>query len=563
MSNVATNAIRAAVEIQTRKLDALLLFRPLPHQEDALKQFVKDHVVEALVGGGNRSGKSAFIAAFISSLLRDKPIILSDGTPLHVRPERFRGKELLVWGIGYNWAHVGETMYSLLFRAGQFDVIKDNISHEWRAYDPIVDLPRQHEKRGAPPFIPAIDIKPSSWAWESKRLRQLRSVQFKADDSRLVFYPSTGQVAQGQPVHFIWIDEDIENTDHYAEWLMRITQYSGKLAWTSWPTNVPSALMTAIQDRGMADRENEEPKTLYFEFQGKKNPYVQSAARAFALSTMSQEEQDARDSGVMNRASWLMYPRFHRDLHTALPKNEEADDALAKEIRKHNAIPQSWTRYLALDPGTTNPAVLLVAVPPPSLGNFVVPYAEIAIPRLDADQLAQKVLELCVNQIFQAFIVDGRAYRQKPMGLNFTIGDNYARAFAQRNLRCKESGSSFTPGSDVPEARIGQLQSWMAIRADGTTKLRIFNCPILCKQLEYYMKQPDALRQPTDKPAHNQKIDVATCLEYIASREPRYHFPVEAKVETPGIERWNAFVKQYSTGVKESVKCGAGVASSK
>ena len=176
MTILASNAIRAAVEIQTRKLDALLLFRPLPHQEDALKQFVKDHVVEALVGGGNRSGKSAFIAAFISSLLRDKPIILSDGTPLHVRPERFRGKELLVWGIGYNWAHVGETMYSLLFRAGQFDVIKDKISHEWRAYDPIVDLDRQNEKRGAPPFIPAIDIKPSSWAWESKRQRQLRSV---------------------------------------------------------------------------------------------------------------------------------------------------------------------------------------------------------------------------------------------------------------------------------------------------------------------------------------------------------------------------------------------------
>jgi len=563
MTILASNAIRAAVEIQTRKLDALMLFRPLPHQEDALKQFVKDGVVEALVGGGNRSGKSAFIAAFLSSLLRDKPIILANGEKLYVRPERLRGKELLVWGIGYNWAHIGETMYSLLFRSGQFDIIKDSVSKQWRAYDPIVDIDRQHEKRGAPPFLPAIDIKPTSWAWESKRQRQLRSVQFKADDSRLVFYPSTGEVAQGQPVHFVWIDEDIENTDHYSEWLMRITQYSGKIAWTSWPTNVPSELMTAIQDRGLSDREVENPKSLYFQFEGKKNPYVQSAARQFALSTMTQEEQDARDSGIMNRESWLMYPRFNRKIHIAIPDKEELDDTLAKEIKKHNGIPAGWTRYLALDPGTTNPAILLVAVPPLSIGDFVVPYDEIAIPRLDADQLAQKVLEISLNQTFQAFIVDGRAYRQTPMGLSYSIGDNYARAFAQRNLRCKESGSSFTPGSDIPEARIGQLQAWMVIRPNGTPKLRILNCPVLCKQLEYYMKAANTLRQPTDKPGKKQKIDVATCLEYIASREPRYHYPVEVKVESPGIKRWNAFVKQCSIGVKESVKCGAGTISSK
>lgn len=558
MSNVASNAIRAAVEIQTRKIDSLALFRPLPHQEEALLQFVKDSVVESLVGGGQRGGKSLFITAVMASMLRDIPITLTSGQKIHVRPERWRGKELLVWAIGYDWSHIGTTMYSLLFRGGQFDIIKDQDTGEWRSYDPRSDASRSSEKRGAPAFIPSSAIEPDSWAWESRRLRQLRSVEFLKDKSRLIFYPSTAEVATGQPVNFIWIDENLDNTDHYAEWMMRITQFSGKIAWTAWPSNVPSALMTDIQDRGLADRESENPKSLYFQFKGSNNPHVQSETRDFALTTMSDDEREARDSGVLNRDSWLMYPRFSRRIHSV----NSVEDRLSLALEESGGIiPPSWTRYLALDPGTTNPAVLLAAVPPSSIGDFIVPYAEIAIPRLDADQLAQKVAELTYGQKFQAFIVDGRAYRQTPPGLSFSIGDNYARAFAQRSITCVESGSSFTPGSDVPEARIGQLQAWMAIRSDGTTKLRIHNCPVLCKQIEIYMKAAGPDRKPTEKPSKRQHIDVATCLEYIASRSPRYIFAKKEDFTSDGMRRWNSFVSKFSGSNSPKVKCGPGVIS--
>lgn len=559
--NLKAQAIRAAVELHNRKIDSLMLFRPLPHQEDALRRLTLDSVVEALIGGGNRSGKSTFIAAVMSSLLRDKPITLSNGDQIHVRPERWRGKELLVWGVGYDWNHIGETMYQLLFRPGQFDIIRDDKTNEWRAYNPITDRDRSHLKRGAPPFLPHSSIDPKSWSFENKKAKQLRSIQMKDDNSRLVFYPSTAEVAQGQPVHWIWLDEDIENTDHYSEWLMRISQYSGKITWTSWPTNVPSALMAAIQERGIEQQEDEAPRTLYFQFKGSSNPHVQTKHRDYALSTMTDEEREARDSGVMNRESWLMYPRFSRRIHSVIQGDADTDDKLASAVRNANGIPEGFTRYLILDPGTSNPAVLFAAVPPPSYGDFVVPYDEIYIPRLDADQLAQKVLEKTKGQFFQAFIVDGHAYRQTPMGLNFSIGDNYSRAFAAKGLRCVESGSAFTPGSDVPEVRIGQLQSWLPIRSTGTPKLRIFGCPALVKQLESYMKAAGPDRQPTDKPSKRQKIDVAVCLEYLASRNPRYVPPPSEQPVSPGMARWNAFVKMFSGDNGEKVRCGPGIAS--
>lgn len=558
--NLTPSEIRAIAEAKNRAQNALALFRPLPHQEQMLRDFGMDSVMECLLSGGNRSGKSVTTAVWMASLLLDQPIILSSGEKIFARPQRWRGDGLLVWGIGYNWKHIGETLYRLLFKKGAFNIIKDEVTLKWRAYDPVADAGKIPVK--APPLIPASAIDPGSWDWENKKAKQLHSVTLKADGTRLVFYPSTAEVAQGNPVHAIWVDESIENDNHYAEWLMRISEYEGKIIWTTWPTTEPSAAMIGVKDRGEAQRGAIEPSALYFQFKGSENPHTQNAHREAALATMSPEERAARDAGTFMMDGWLMYPKYSRGIHAALRSDPDLDDKLAKAIRAANGIPQDWTRYLALDPGTSHPAALMIAVPPPwEFGDFVVPYMEVYPGRCDADELAVRIKRATPHETFHSFIADYRAARQTAPGIGFSIADNYSRAFRAQDLRSLYTGSAFLAGIDVPEIRIGMLQAWMAQRPDGTCKLRIYGdgCPNLCDQLERYRKQAGPDRKPTDKPGKSQQIDVATCLEYLAGFQPTYVRQETAVSESRGLAAWNAFVRSNSTGAGgKTVQCGPG-----
>ena len=347
------------------------------------------------------SGKSVLVACWLSSYLRDKPITMSDGSLFYARPERFRGRSVLVWGIGINWNHIGDNMYRLLFRAGEFDIIRDEATGRWRV---ATKEDKRENVKPSPPFIPHSEIAEDSWDWENKKAKQLHSVTFKNDESRLVFYPSTADLpSQGDKVHAIWIDENIDNPDHYTEWQMRVSDLDGQVVWSAWPTNQPNPAMNGLMERGNAQADLDDPQTLYFRFRGSDNPFSTTKTRSYVLSTMSDEESAARDTGEVDMNAWLMYPRFRPALHQALGKFSEDDDPndkFAKALRaNHGDVPHDWTRYLILDPGTVHPAVLMCAVPPPNLGDYVLAYNEVYGKRMDADQLAEKVLEETFSQV--------------------------------------------------------------------------------------------------------------------------------------------------------------------
>lgn len=560
---LTNNEIKAIAEAKARAMNALALFRPLPHQEKFLKEMTMRSVMECLLSGGNRSGKSVTTAVWMASLLLDQPIITTSGEEIWARPARWRGEAMLVWGVGYDWKHIGETLYRLLFKAGAFNIIKDK--GKWRAYDPVLDKDREDEKRKAPPLIPNSAIEPGSWDWENKKAKQLHSVTFKADGTRMVFYPSTAEVAQGNPVHVIWIDESIENDGHYAEWQMRVSEHEGKIIWTTWPTTEPSGAMLNLKERGELQRGDATPSALFHQFKGSDNPHTQNAHREAALASMSPEERAARDAGTFMMDGWLMYPRYSRGSHNCLKPHQDTDDRLSRAVREANGIPLNWTRYLALDPGTAHPAVLLLAVPPPAeFGDYVVPYKEFYPGRADADQLARLIRNhISPEEQFENFIIDWHAGRQVAPGLGHTIADNYSRAFREYGLRSFCTGSGFVQGIDIPETRIGMLQNWLVQRRDGTCKLRIYNkddcCRNLCDQLERYRRQAGPDRKPTDKPAKSQQIDVATCLEYLAGYQPTWINRPFAKPESSGLKAWNAFVNANTSGVQgNAVHCGPG-----
>ena len=552
--------------------NALAMFRPTERQDEFLRAMTADKLMEAAVTGRNRGGKSLAIFAWFASLLLDEPITMRNGEKLNMRPSRWRGQKMLCWAFGFDWAHIGETVYRLLFEAGAFKMIRDLDTKQWRAYDPSRDKDRSLECQPAPPFIRTSMIEDDSWAWESKKDRQLRSVRFVKDGTRIVFYASTGSIPMGNPVHAILIDEKIDSDNLYPECLMRLVDDEGRIVWASWPTLAPSGAFLALVDRAEEQiaREPADRKAIAFAFRRGDNPFTENAHLDAALGTMDEDEAAARGDGVMGLARWQMYPRFSRAVHRALPPeatpNEEVHDKLAHAIRANNGIPFDWTRYLILDPGTTNAGVLFVAVPPPSIGDYLVPYDELWLHNNDAEasELAKRVLAKSMGQHFEDFIADFQAMNQKPMGFGLTINTNYSNHFRALNLHCHRRGSSFTPGSNDPPSRIAATQGTMNIRSDGTPRLRILGCPILCKQLEDYRKQADPNGYPMDAPAKHQKIDVAVALEYMVSRADcgyvKPHPPEKAKL--PGMRMYEAFMKKHGGDKSGRVQCGPGAVSS-
>lgn len=514
----------AAREIFARNFEALKMFVAMPHQDE----FFKCKSTEVLARGGNRSGKSTVAAVRFAATALDRPVILSNGDSCDQRLSWQKDRPLLMWVIGYQDNHIGQTIYRLLFRGGLFKIIRDQNTGVWRAYRPWdpLDQERMQEVKPSPPLIPARYIKPGrdGWSFKNKGAREFEVCRL-LNGTEIYAFPSTGEPKAGDPVDEIWIDESIKYPQHIAEWQARLSDRRGRLLWSSWPAQSNAGL------RRMSDRakeyeelEEESPPVREFVFRFSDNPFISAEAKKERLEAWDEDERRARDLGEFVTDQLLVYPRFNKLMHCAYTDDESEDDALARVLRSRNGEPpDDWTRELILDPGTSRPAVLMCAVPPPSFGDFVVPYDEVYIPRLDADQLADKVRVKSEGYVFERFIIDGHAARTKPMGFGVTIGSNYQRAFEVRGLRSRKTGSNFTPGSDDVLGRIGMVQSWLNIRSDGTTKLRIVThrCQNLVEQFQsYYKTQHGDIVD--EKPAARQKNDVITCLEYWASRLPEY-----------------------------------------
>ena len=552
---------KSLIEHRERLQRAIRLFRPTIAQEQFFRASMADQLLEIAVNGRNRGGKTVAVGIWFTSVVLDEPVVMRNGEKLHMRPRRWAGEAMLCWVVGYDWRHIGETMYRVLFMPGLFRIIQDLKTGQWRSYDPTNpdDKERKRESRPAPPLIRMSEIVggEDGISWENKKDRQISSLQLVKDGTRVVFYASTGEVAQGNPVHVIWVDENIESAKHYAEWLVRLVDHEGRLAWSSYPGRDATGKFEELLERATYQRErlNQLPTAISFQFRKGDNPYTENKTLDAALATMSDEEAAARGDGETNPGRFLMYPSFNLAIHRVMGENPDGDDKLAAAIRKCNGIPPDWTRYLFLDPGHTNCAVLFVAVPPPSFGvvlnerglpvsAWIVPYRELFLHELTADQVAERVYVESKGEVFEDFTCDAHAHRTTPMGFaGTTIGSNYERAFRKFNLRSQRSGSTFSMGGDDKKLRRGLVRSLLQIVVvkgekigpGGTDvieapRLRLMNffidgtwipaCPHLVRQIQRFKKAKDANDNPLDEEAKSQgPHDLVDDLEYAAIKE--------------------------------------------
>ena len=512
--------------------------------------------VETGVFETNRAGKTLLAAGIVAAAARDMPLVAHDGREIHVRPEHHRDREITLWGVGLQLNHIGQTMFRMLFEPGAFQVIRDKDTGASRSYRPWDkwDQANADRCRPAPPLIPPSEINQKSWVWESKSAKQVAMVSLK-NGSTLCFYPSTGEVKKGDPVHGIWIDELIRYSDHYPEWIARLTDYQGWLLWSSMLyRNVPA--MNLLIERAQLQQEEfergERPAnrviSKVFTFRSAGNPYL-SAAR---LEINREIFESAGDDVVKQRLeggdifdSTVIYPFFDKRVHCAIPEDKNNWDDLAQVLSNLNGLPPAdWAHEMIIDPGAQKPAVLFVAVPPllwrDEAGKewslwagrkapSVVPYDEIYGKRYTLKDLIPIIQEKMRGIRFRRFIIDMQGGRLTSMTGGPPPHRLYSEAFADAGIESEESGVNFVAGGQDFQGRRRIIDNWLQIQATGYPQLRIViqRCPNLVWQLRHnqFAMEGDIV---TDKAARREKNDLRCDLEYFASRNrgPEYvHVP--------------------------------------
>ena len=525
----------AAARLARNKLDALELFRPTDYQE----QVVLSDASEILVKGGTRSGKSVIVAAMVAAYLRNKPLTFSDGRRVNVREESWSSRPVTAWLVGLQLDHIGQTLHRLLCRAGAFDIVRDAETGLWRAWQPGFipgdDKIPDKDRKPAPPMIPPSEI--ADTTWENKKEFKFTSLIMK-NGSVAYGFASSGSVKRGDPVNIIWVDEEIQDSAHYPEWQSRISDRKGRIIWTSWPALKTPALLRmnrrAAEQREEVNRgDRKKADVVCFTFIGSKSPYIDDEEKRKRAEGWTEEERMARDFGEFATGSLVVYPEFDRRYHAVdYGHDSPLNDKVTETMRRLNwNVPADWCVDLILDPGTNRPALIWGAIPPREFWDnsepYYIIYRELAVPRIDAFEIARRVKSADPGRRYARFIIDRKAGDQTPMGFAHRVSEQYSLGFRKESLRSQLTGDMFLPSDHVWISRSMKLRSWMRGR-EGCPRpqLRIVAhmCPTLIRQLEETLKDV-AKEDVKDAIAPGQVHDVLDVAEYWAGSDPVFVSP--------------------------------------
>jgi hypothetical protein len=566
------------VALARAKKDALRLWRPLHDQHRSLNpgertqlDFLLSTAMWRLLRGGNQSGKSVTAAAEFASAARGIPLRDHLGNPI---PMKFpTDRPLILWVVGYDEDHIGRKIHTLLFKAGAFDIIKDRETGEWRAWRPWEpdDAARKEECKPAPPLIPPSQVQ--SWAWENKSQKVFRICTLNPraewngafpEGTEIRGMSSKAEAKQGDQVDGIWIDEDVWDAKHIDEYRPRLAKRGGRFWWSAFPHSTNEALVT-MTEQAELDVANPEPETTETVLRFRDNPFIGQKEKNAIIAGWGEIEAISRDEGHFQTENTLVYPGFNKNLH-GLPvpasvvvhaQRQKIADVL--EARGWEP-PTDWARYLVVDPGHSQAAVLFAAVPPPSeYGDYVVVYDELYPWQKNAEDLAKLVAPKMAGPQFQSFIIDFRASRMTLIGVGRTIGDQYVDAFKRLGIRSAATGSQFVMGSDDVQGRIGDVRNWLSHRDGLPPRLLIVlpKTPHMQWEFGRYKKRlKDDIAQDVPVEKHNHLMN---CLEYLAAYNPKYVPPQrEQAAPSSAYLAFKEWLKESPAKKDDSIYLGAG-----
>lgn len=521
----------ALLEKRSRLLDPLRLFRPLSTQEPILRC----QASQIIVRGGNRSGKSVVAAAMTAAVARKRQLIGLDGKPF--APFRPLDRPQVIWTIGKGEDHIGQTIYRLLFEPGQIPLIRDENGVIRAAVDEREKEIGFHQGLIAAPFIPESEIVQDGIAWKDKGEGYFKIVQL-VNGNKIVAFTSSGSVKMGDPVDWIWIDEDIVYPKYISEWEARLSDRKGRMLWSVWPWASNWALRRLSQD-AEDQQERDKPDVAEFLLTHSGNPFIdneEKRKRTERWASAGSGELQSRDQGEWADGDALMYPHWSVAVHglnrPGMPP-DKLEEFLAPLAWRP---PYEWTHRIIFDPGHVCSALLFVATPPPDLFDCVVIYDELYLRGCTAEEVAKAVKKKISGRLFQEFVIDSHQARKTVEGIGKTYYEIYADPWRNEGLRSVVNSYGFTLASDDVEAGCMAVRSWLTVRNNGTTKLRVAQraVPNWVDEIERYRKQVTK-EETKDKPADGQRDHLMDTTRYAAMHGCEYIEPVDrTKFLDPG-----------------------------
>ena len=505
-------------ELVGRRLEALRLYEPMPLQDE----FHRSVASERVVIGGNRSGKS------LSTFIEDARAATGQD-PYNKYPKE--NGNLVI--IGRNWPHIGMVVYPMLFKAGAFKIIRDEVTGEWRAFRPGEDDHRKDQAKPAPPMIPPRMIKDMSWIL--KNASYLNKAEL-TNGWTIYCFSSEGAPPQGFQADLVHIDEDVSNEQWVGEMQARLADRKGRFVWSAMPHSRNDALLGLCE---RAEREveqgNQNPIIKKFTLRFLDNKHIDQEEKKKNIerwSALGQDELRMRAEGEFTTESTLMYPTFNKSVH--IMRRDDLPDG---------RVPPEWTRYVAIDPGHAVMATLFAAVPPHE--KFLLIYDELYIRNCNALIWGEQFWDKVKEQHIYAAIMDMHGGLLRDLGSGRLPHELYSEELKKRKFRFQLGGHTFIPGSDDIPARTSLVRKLLHIQGDGTTRLKFLEgaCPNLIRELQRYRKKTTTVNGQvfvTDHPQTRGEVHACQALEYLCAYEPSYHQPPRTFGADPWWVSWLA-----------------------
>jgi hypothetical protein len=501
-----------------RRLEALRLYVPMPRQDEIHKCIASERIVL----GGNRAGKSLCVAVEAARA--------ATGQDPYGKYPKENGNLVIV---GRNWQHIGMVIHNILFKAGAFKIIRDEVTGTWRAFRPGPDDARKAEAKPAPPLIPPRLIKDMSWV--QKNAGYLNKAELN-NGWTIYCFSSEGEPPQGFQADLVWLDEDLNNERWVGEMQARLADRKGRFVWSAMPHSRNDALLGLCERADKAEEDGiKDPIIKKFTLRFLDNAAIDPEEKLKNIerwASLGEDELRMRAEGEFTTQSTLMYPTFNASIHmmdrSALPDGQ---------------IPPDWTRYVGIDPGHAVMATLFAAVPPDE--KFLLIYDELYIRNCNAliwgEQFAAKANE----QWIYAAIMDMHGGALRDLGSGRLPHELYSEELKKRGIKFAISGHQFIPGSDDIPARTALVRQMFHVRGDGTARLRILEgaCPNLVRELKRYRKKTTTVNGTvyiTDEPQTRGEVHAAQTLEYLCAYEPKYHTPPNRPGKEPWWVKWRA-----------------------
>lgn len=507
-----------------RGLDGLRLYRPLP----AVRAFHASAAKWRVIDGANRAGKTLAAAVELAAAVTGYRGITCEGAP-------FKPKDGRAHVIGLSEPHLA-VLWRKLSKPGAYSCIYDAKSGELRAVkwddenarmiDP-EDLARRAEWVESPPLIPEHAIESVAWR---KRKEGVPGTVTLVTGWTIEFIPSMGRVRQGEHVDFGWIDEAIQNDEHYYELCRGLVDFGGsgwrsRAVWSATP-QVVNLRLWELRNAAEASA----PDVAAFRLTLDDNPFVSEEERRRFAERLSDDGARVRIEGIPALETLRVYPQFApRSPHVIEPFE----------------VPANWSVYLGVDPGRQRCGTVVGVVGPREDALYITD----AFVHSEGDALswAEQVARI-VRRPVVAVVMDSQAGGAHSLGQAETVAWFYMKALREAGVNVLQGGAmnGAVPGLKDVAARIENMREVLRIAAEGENagqpRLKMF-----AGRTKPLIEQIAAAHSDPNRPDRRRRgnDDVLDACEYLVSFHPTYAGGIVEQVQYDSSEAvWRDFLRR-------------------